>query len=188
MEFRKVNVQTKYLAEQAVLSGVKRFIFLVQCVNGEKTLGNSQFSVKDYPSPKDDYSKTKLEAEQALLEISNKTGLEVVIIRPPLVYGPGVKGNMLHLLKQIERGMPLPFGSINNRRSLVGLSNLIDLIQACIEYPRVLNQIFMVSDDEDISTSMLLTKLIVTMGKSIRNFEVHPSLLKAVLYCFGLKN
>lgn len=188
-EFRTVNVQgTVHLAEQAVLLGVKRFIFISSIkVNGEKTLGTNQFSVKDCPAPKDVYSQTKLEAEQALLELSNKTGLEVIIIRPPLVYGPGVKGNLLNLLNQIEKGLPLPFGSINNKRSLVGLSNLIDLIQACIEYPQALNQIFMVSDDEDISTAVLLTKIIAAMDKSTRNLEIHPRLLKTVLCCLGLK-
>lgn len=170
--YRKVNLEkTSILAEMAAKMGVKRFIFLSSIkVNGELTKENESFKFDDKVNPLDFYSISKFEAEEALKEISQKTGLEVVILRLPLVYGPGVKGNFLRLLNLINRGIPLPFDKINNSRSLVGLSNLLDLISHCINNPNAAGNTFLVSDDEDISTNNLINKISYAMGKPSKLF------------------
>ena len=176
--YRRINVDgTRNLAKQAAGIGIKRFIFLSSIkVNGEETIATKSFKYNDISQPEDAYGITKWEAEQALLEISKQTGLEVVIIRPPLVYGEGVKGNFLRLLDIVYKQIPLPFAKINNLRSFVGLDNLIDLIICCIEHPKAGGKTFLVSDGEDLSTSDLIIKLSKFMDKSPRLFQV-PQLI-----------
>ena len=158
-EFRDVNVRgTLNLAKQALESGVKRFIYISSIkVNGEKTSINLPFTNADKHRPEDPYGVSKSEAENQLLALSQETGLEIVIIRPPLVYGEGVKGNFASLLKMVVKRIPLPFRAItNNKRSLVSVYNLVDLIKVCVDHPNAANQIFLVSDDNDISTSEMV--------------------------------
>ena len=178
--YRSVNVQkTRILAQQAAASGVKLFIFLSSIkVNGELTKTNSYFSFRDEASPKEPYSISKWEAEQTLREIAAKTNLKIVIIRSPLVYGPGVKGNFLSLLNLLDRGIPLPFGSIKNKRSLVGLNNLIDLIITCTERPAAANKTFLVSDDDDLSTTELLQRLACALNKPVKLLPFPTSILQ----------
>ena len=184
-EFRDVNVKgTICLAEQAVNSGVKRFIYISSIkVNGENTSG-SPFKADDIPKPEDPYGISKWEAEQALRGIADKTGLEIVIIRPPLVYGPGVRANFLRLMK-ILSGIPLPFGAVNNLRSMVALDNLVDLIETCLNHPVAINQTFLVSDGEDLSTKALLQRTAVAMGRSVFLIPVPVSVLWAFARLFG---
>jgi UDP-glucose 4-epimerase len=160
-EFRRVNLEgTLQLARQAASSGVKRFIFLSSIkVNGETTTGRGPFTSEEPSNPVDPYGISKKEAEDALLALAEETGLEVVIIRPPLVYGPGVKANFKSMMRWLQKGIPLPLGSINNRRSLVSVYNLIDLITVCIEHPNARNQVFLVSDGLDMSITDLLRRL-----------------------------
>lgn len=157
-EFRLVNVQgTLNLAQQAAMKGVRRFVFLSSVkVNGESTVLGAPFTEQTAPAPQDAYGISKLEAEQGLREIANQTGMEVVIIRPPLIYGPGVKANFAALLAAVKRGIPLPLGAIHNARSLVGLDNLIDFVVTCITHVKAANQTFMVSDGQDLSTTELI--------------------------------
>jgi nucleoside-diphosphate-sugar epimerase len=168
--YRSVNVDgTRRLAEQAMDSGVKRLVFISSIkVNGEQTSTGIDFTVTDFAKPEDPYGISKWEAEQALLEVAARTGLEVVIIRPPLVYGPGVKGNFLSLLGWLNRGIPLPLGAIDNMRSLVGIDNLVNLIITCIDHPAAANQTFLVSDGEDLSTTDLLRRLGKALHKPAR--------------------
>lgn len=169
-EYRRVNVEgTLNLARQAADAGAKRFIFLSSIkVNGEQTLQGSPFCSGSSPAPEDDYGLSKLEAEQGLKALADETGMEVVIIRPPLVYGLGVKANFAALMKLASRNLPLPLGSINNKRSLIALDNLVDLIVTCIDHPKAANQTFLVSDDQDVSTSELLRLMTRAAGKEPR--------------------
>ena len=166
-EFRRVNVQgTLNLARQAAAAGVWRFVFASSIkVNGESTDLVRPFTADDEPAPLDAYGLSKLEAEQGLRKIAVETGMEVVIIRPPLVYGPGVKANFQTMMRWLARGVPLPLGAIHNRRSMVALDNLLDLILTCIDHPAAANQTFLVSDGEDLSTTQLLQRLGRAMGK-----------------------
>ena len=151
---------TLNLAKQAVEAGVKRFIFLSSIkVNGEQTEAGKPFTVEVSHPPLEPYGLSKYKAEIALLELAQKTGLEVVIIRPPLVYGPGVKANFQSMMKWVNRSVPLPLGAIHNQRSLVYLDNLIDLIMVCINHPHAVNQTFLVSDEHDVSTTQLLKQI-----------------------------
>lgn len=180
-EFRRVNVDgTLRLARQAAEAGVRRFIFVSSIkVNGEWTEPGKPFRADGRPDPKDPYGVSKYEAEEGLRALSQETGMEVVIIRPPLVYGPGVKANFLEMMRWLERGVPLPLASIlDNRRSLVFLDNLVDLIVTCIDHPAAANQIFLVSDDEDLSTAALLRRLAVALEKPARLLPVPPGLLR----------
>lgn len=156
--FRKVNVAgTLNLARQAAAAGVKRFVFVSSVkVNGEVTHPGEAFSAADVPNPQDAYGKSKYEAELALRQLAMETGMDVVIVRPPLVYGPGVKANFAALMKAVQRGWPLPLGAVRNQRSLVGLDNLVDFIVTCISHPKAANQTFMVSDGHDLSTAELV--------------------------------
>jgi nucleoside-diphosphate-sugar epimerase len=165
--FRKVNVEaTLNLARQAAASGVKRFIFISSIkVNGEGTESGIPFSADDVPTPIDAYGISKLEAEQDLKVLAAGTDMEVVIIRPVLVYGPGVKANFLSLMRWLYRGVPLPFGAVHNKRSLVAIDNLVDFIVTCFDHPAAANQVFLVSDGEDVSTTQLLSKLAGALGK-----------------------
>mgnify|MGYP003954142337 CR=1 FL=1 len=159
-EFRRVNVEgTLKLGRQAAAAGVRRFLFVSSIkVNGEATQPGCPFLADDAPAPLDAYGITKMEAEQGLSEIAQQTGMELVIIRPPLVYGPGVKANFSNMMRWLKRGLPLPLGAIHNQRSLVALDNLIDLIVTCLSHAAAANQTFLVSDGEDISTTELLRR------------------------------
>jgi nucleoside-diphosphate-sugar epimerase len=180
--YRRINVDgTRNLAKQAVAIGIKRFIFLSSIkVNGEETIATKSFKYNDISQPEDAYGITKWQAEQALLEISKQTGLEVVIIRPPLVYGEGAKGNFLHLLNLVYKQIPLPFANINNLRSFIGLDNLLDLIICCIQHPKAAGETFLVSDGEDVSTSDLIIKLSKFMDKSPRLFQVPQLIIQLI--------
>jgi UDP-4-keto-D-QuiNAc 4-reductase len=184
--FREVNVQgTACLAEQAVDRGAKRFIYISSIkVNGETTSDHS-FKADDTPAPEDPYGISKWEAEQVLWEVAEKTGLEVVIIRPPLVYGPGVRANFFRLMQGVMSGVPLPLGAIDNRRSIVALDNLVDLIEACLNNPQAINQTFLVSDGDDLSTKALFQRTAVALGRSVRLIPVPVSLLWAMARLFG---
>ncbi|QYJ95161.1 UDP-glucose 4-epimerase family protein [Shewanella spartinae] len=167
-DFRIVNtIATIELAKAAAKSGVKRFIFISSIkVNGELTKINYPFKATDIRNPSDYYGVSKSEAEIQLMELGNKTSMEIVIIRPSLVYGPGVKGNFHSLMELVYKGLPLPLGCVvNNRRSLVSIVNLVDLIVTCIDHPKASNQVFLVSDDNDISTSSMVKKIADAMTK-----------------------
>lgn len=188
--FREVNVAgTLNLARQAAGAGVRRFIFLSTIkVNGEETSFHSihktgleevnRFTENDLFTPVDPYGVSKWEAEQGLLSLAAETSLEVVIIRPPLVYGPGVKGNFLAMMRWLHKGIPLPFGAIDNRRSLVALDNLVDLIVTCLDHPAAANQVFLAGDGEDLSTTVLLRRLGKALNKPARLLPVPAWLLE----------
>lgn len=188
-EYRKVNVEGSLnLAQQAVEAGVKRFIYISSIkVNGEQTSEGSSFKADDVPAPEDAYGISKMEAEQGLQRLSAETGLEVVIIRPPLVYGPGVKGNFASMIKVVDKGMPLPLGSVHNKRSLVALDNLVDLIITCVDHPAAFNQVFLVADGEDLSTSDLLRRISAALGKPSRLMPVPVALLQFAATLLGRK-
>ena len=187
LEFRKINVSgTEKLAQGAVRAKVKRFIYVSSIgVNGQCNNEDVPFTEIDSPNPHDPYTTSKWEAEQTLLKISKETNLEVVIIRCPLVYGPHVKGNFLRLMKIVERGLPLPFASVNNRRSLLYVENLTDLIIHCIESKNVASRTFLASDNEDISTPDLIRQLANAMGVKARLFSFNSRLLKSFAKAFG---
>ena len=189
-EFRRVNVQgTLNLAEQAAAVGVPRFVFVSSVkVNGEATEQSHPFKADDAPEPLDAYGISKMEAEQGLREIALRTGMEVVIIRPPLVYGPGVKANFAAMMRWIGRGIPLPLGAIHNGRSLVALDNLVDLILTCLTHPAAANQTFLVSDGEDISTTELLRRMGQAMGCPARLIPVPAGVLKATAALLGKRD
>jgi UDP-glucose 4-epimerase len=168
-EFRKVNtLGTLNLAKQAVTAGVKRFIYISTIkVNGESTAMGSSYKASDNSAPIDPYGQSKAEAEQQLLTIGKSSGMDIVIIRPPLVYGEGVKANFASLMNLVGKGLPLPFRSINgNKRSMVSVYNLVDLIVTCIKEPKAANQIFLVSDDNDLSTAEMVALMAKAHGKT----------------------
>lgn len=179
-EFRRVNTAgTLHLARQAAAAGARRFVYLSSIkVNGEVTLTGRPFVETDHPAPLDPYGISKLEAEQGLRDLAAATGMEVVIIRPPLVYGPGVGANFFRLLRLVERGWPLPLGAVDNRRSLVALDNLVDLLATCIDHPAAAGQTFLVSDGEDLSIPELIRRLARTMGRPDRLWPVPVPLLR----------
>jgi nucleoside-diphosphate-sugar epimerase len=168
--FRAVNTAaTAYLAQAAAQAGVKRFIYLSSIkVNGEHTQPGQPFTAQDPLHPQDPYGISKAEAEMELHQIAHSTDMEVVIIRPPLIYGPGVKANFQTLMTWVDRGLPLPLGAIPNRRSLVALPNLVDLILTCLTHPSAANQNFFVSDNHDLSTTDLLKIVARALGKPSR--------------------
>lgn len=184
--YRGTNVDaTSYLARQAAVAGVRRFIFLSSVkVNGERT-DDVPFTAADAPAPADSYGRSKWAAERALREVASETGLEAVIIRPPLVYGPGVKANFLRLLRLIERGVPLPLASVRNRRSLVSVWNLCDLIVAAASHPNAASRIFLVSDRHDLSTPELVRAIAAAMGRPARLYPFPVSILKAMAQAVG---
>jgi nucleoside-diphosphate-sugar epimerase len=165
--YREVNVNsTLNLARQAAQVGVGRFVFVSSIkVNGEATQPGQPFTADDVPSPLDPYGVSKLEAEQGLRNIQAQTGMEMVIVRPPLVYGPGVKANFASMMRWVARGIPLPLGAIHNARSMVALDNLVDLLVACLKHPAAAGQTFLVSDGQDVSTTELLRRTANAMGK-----------------------
>jgi len=186
-EYRRVNVEaTLNLARQASGIGVKRFIFLSSIkVNGESTEPNKPFRADSLVQPKDPYAVSKWEAEQGLYNLSQVTSMEIVCIRPPLVYGPGVKANFLTMMRWLFKGIPMPFAAIQNKRSLVGVHNLVDLIATCIQHPAAANQTFLVSDDNDLSTTELLRRTAIAMKVPIRLFSLPVGLLRQLAYIFG---
>jgi len=187
-EFRRVNVQgTSNIARQAAAAAVRRFVFISSIkVNGEKTLLGRPFTAEDAPAPEDDYGLSKAEAETELRRIAKETRMEVTIIRPPLIYGPGVKGNFSSLMNWVRQGLPLPLGAlIHNRRSLVGLDNLVDLILVCVEHPKAANQTFLISDGEDISTTELLRKISKALSRPARLLWVPAGLLALMASLLG---
>ncbi|WP_224703648.1 NAD-dependent epimerase/dehydratase family protein [Devosia aquimaris] len=186
-EFRRHNVAgTLQLAERAAEDGVRRFVFLSSIkVNGESTPPGAPFTALDAPAPVDPYGISKAEAEAALRALGQRTGMEIVIVRPVLVYGPGVKGNFLSLLRWVRKGIPLPLAAINNRRSLVSVTNLCDLLVACIINPAAAGHTFLAADGESLSTSGLLTAIGASMNKPARLFWVPPELIGLVARVAG---
>jgi nucleoside-diphosphate-sugar epimerase len=178
-EFRYVNAAgTEHLARAAAKAGVRRLMYISTIkVNGERTK-EIPFTEDDEPAPQDPYAISKWEAEQALQRISAETGLEIVVVRPPLVYGPGVKGNFLRLLKLVEKSIPLPLSMVRNRRSLIGLDNLVDVLVRCIERPEASGQTFLVADGEDLSTPELLKHVAEALGRRARLFPFPSFLLR----------
>ena len=176
-EFRRVNVSwTDRLARSAALQGVRRFVYLSSIkVNGEQTV--VPFTEQDTPKPQDPYGVSKWEAEQALDRVSTQTGMETVVIRSPLVYGPEVRGNFLQLLNILRQGIPLPLASIRNQRSLVYLGNLVDALSRCIQDPRAAGRTYFVSDGEDLSTPVLVRRLGDAMGSKVCLWPCPTSLL-----------
>ena len=171
-KFRNVNTAgTLNLARQAADASIKRFIFISSVkVNGEMTSDERPFTPDDKYIPSDPYGLSKYEAEQGLLSLAKETGMEVVIIRPPLVYGPDVKANFASMMLWVKKGIPLPFGAVNNQRSLIALGNLVSFIIHCIDHPKAANEIFLISDGEDVSTTELLKKV-------AKAFQVHSWLI-----------
>jgi nucleoside-diphosphate-sugar epimerase len=188
--YREVNVAgTLNLAQQCVNAGVQRFVFISSVkVNGERTAHGRPFYADDLPAPEDAYGVSKHEAEIGLLSLAEESGMEVVIIRPPLVYGPGVKGNFASMIRLVERGVPLPLGSIHNKRSLVALDNLVDLIITCIEHPKAANQIFLAGDGVDLSTTELLRGVAKAMGRPSRLIPIPSGLLTLAASVLGKKD
>jgi len=186
--YREINTKAAIsLAQQGVENGVKRFIYLSSIkVNGEgsSTLAHP-YSEQDSPAPCDPYGQSKWEAEQILLKLANETGLEVVILRPPLIYGPNVKANFLQLLKIINQNTPLPLGSINNARSLLYVGNLVDAIITCLDHPNAKNQTFIISDGEDLSTSELIRRLGKALNKPPLLLPFPPELLRLATKLLG---
>lgn len=185
--FRQTNVVgTLNLARQAAAAGVKRFIYLSSVkVNGEETGDGVRFSAADTPKPMDPYGVSKYEAEVGLRSLALSSGLEVVIIRPPLVYGAGVQGNFKTLMSVVHRGIPLPFAAVHNTRSLVAVDNLVNLLVCCAVHPAAANQTLMVSDDHDISTPDLLRQVGLLMGKPARLFAAPAILVRGAAALVG---
>tara|TARA_B110000208_G_scaffold185261_1_gene240192 strand:- start:1 stop:963 length:963 start_codon:yes stop_codon:yes gene_type:complete len=187
LEFRKMNVEvTLNLAGQAAQAGVKRFVFISSIkVNGEATHKGSFFTHDDAYTTSDPYGISKREAELGLRKIAEETGMDVVIVRPPLVYGPGVKANFRSLIKWTRRGVPLPLGSVHNKRSFVALDNLVDFIIVCTKHPKAANEIFLISDGEDVSITTLLHKIAQALDKKAMLISVPVSAMKCVAKLLG---
>jgi len=179
-EFRKVNVDgTLNLAKQAALAGIKRFVFISSIkVNGETTTGKPPFLPSDTYITTDPYGLSKLEAEQGLFKLAQETGMEVVVIRPPLIYGSNVKANFRKLIETVDKGVPLPLGAVHNQRSLVALDNLVDFIMLCAEHPKAANETFLISDDDDVSTTLLLQRIAKALDKPSRLIPVPVGLMR----------
>jgi len=186
-EFRKANVAgTEHLARLAAKHGVKRLVYVSTVkVNGEATSGGARYSETDVQPLQDSYSISKREAEQALLGVASETGLEVVIVRPPLVYGAEVKGHFIQMLRVLSRGIPLPLASVRNLRSLIYVKNLVDALIVCATHTAAVGQTYLVSDGEDISTPDLLRRLGAEMGHPARLVPFPPSLLKLLARLIG---
>ncbi len=186
-EFRAVNVEgTLNLARQAAAAGVRRFIFISSIkVNGESTPPGRPFRAEDVPAPADPYGQSKLEAERALSRLAEERAMEWVVIRPPLIYGPGVGANFASLMRAVQRQLPLPFARVRNQRSLVARDNLVDLLRVCLEHERAANQIFLVSDDHDLSSAELCRHLAMALGVRPRLLPVPVALLQGLAALFG---
>jgi nucleoside-diphosphate-sugar epimerase len=190
VEFRKVNVEgTLSLARQAAKAGVKRFIFVSSVkVNGEHTASNKPFTENGIPNPQDAYGLSKLEAELGLLKIAQQTSMQVVIIRPPLVYGQGVKANFASMMRTVKRGVPFPLGAIHNRRSFVYVGNLVSLITTCIHHPAAVNQVFLVSDGCDLSTTQLLQACATALGVKSWLWPIPQRLIEGLAALMGKRD
>lgn len=190
LKFRSVNVDgTMNLARQSVKAGVRRFIFISSIkVNGEQTTKDKPFTEDDVANPQDAYGLSKLEAEQGLLQLARETKIEVVIIRPPLVYGAGVRANFLSMLRAVKKGYPLPLGVIYNKRSFVYVENLVSLILRCINHPAAANEVFLVSDGYDLSTTELLQKCAFALGVKPKLIPVPPRVLELIASLTGKKD
>ncbi|TSA06984.1 MAG: NAD-dependent epimerase/dehydratase family protein [Comamonadaceae bacterium] len=186
-EFDRVNVTpTLELARQAVAAGVRRFVFLSSIgVNGVQTDIGKPFTEADPPNPHNPYANSKLKAEQGLLLLSEQSGLEVVIIRPPLVYGPGVRANFAALMRAVQRGWPLPLACVHNLRSMVAMDNLVSFIATCVDHPQAANTTFLVSDGQDISSPDLVRGLAQALGVAARLVPVPVSALQFVGRALG---
>ncbi len=186
-EFLKINLHgTVNLAKQAANAGVKRFVYVSSIkVNGERTSETAPFTGLEKPDPQDHYAISKWQAEQALRRIAQEANLEVVIVRPPLVYGPGVKGNFSSLLAAIDRGIPLPLASASNARSLVYVGNLVNALITCATHPAAAGQTYLVNDGEDVSTAVLIEKIASAFGRNSRSFHFPPTLLRAAAALAG---
>ncbi|SDI00213.1 Nucleoside-diphosphate-sugar epimerase [Pseudomonas delhiensis] len=186
-EFRAVNVEgTLNLARQAAAAGVRRFIFISSVkVNGESTPPGRPFRAEDAPAPADPYGQSKLEAERALSRLAEDCAMEWVVIRPPLIYGPGVGANFASLMRAVQRQLPLPFARVRNRRSLVARDNLVDLLRVCLGHERAANQVFLVSDDQDLSSAELCRRLAAALGVRSRLLPVPVALLQGLAALFG---
>lgn len=187
--FGRINATgTESLAKLAAGAGVGRFVLLSSIkVNGEFTSPGRPFRAADVPAPQDAYANSKLAAERALAAICQSSRMEYVVVRPPLVYGPGVKANFRSLINAIHKGMPLPFASLRNRRSFIGLQNLVDLLVHCLSHPRAANRVFLASDDEDLTMPELVGRIAVALGVAPRLFHMPPAVLKAALSVLGRK-
>lgn len=176
--FREINVKgTERLCKQACDMGVRRFIFVSSIkVNGEATNGHA-FRADDAPNYQDPYGQSKWEAEERLRILAEEAGMEWVVVRPPLIYGPGVRGNFLTLLACVSRGMPLPLGSVNNQRSLIGVQNLASLLNLLIDHPAAAGKRFLVKDGEDVSTPELIRKVATALHRTPRLIPIPESLL-----------
>ena len=188
--FRAVNVEgTLRLARQAAEAGVQRFVFISSIkVHGESTTHSHPFSVRDAPAPRDDYGVSKREAEDALRQLAIETGMAVTIVRPPLIYGPGVKANFLSMMRWLHRGMPLPFGGIDNARSLLALDNLVHLLHLAITLPAAANRTFLVSDGDDVSTTELLRRTAAALGRTARLIPVPELILSGAARFIGAQD
>jgi nucleoside-diphosphate-sugar epimerase len=188
--YRKVNTEgTLNLARQAAEAGIKRFIFISSIkVNGESTLLGQALTPNDQHIPVDPYGLSKYEAELGLKLIAEQTGLEVVVIRPPLIYGPGVKANFLKMMRWVEKGIPLPLGAIQNQRSMLGLDNLTNFIELCLTHPDAAGQTFLVSDDHDVSTTELLKEIAAAMHCSSRLLSIPQFLIENLLILLGQRH
>jgi len=186
-EFRKVNVEgTLNLAKQAAQAGVKRFVYISSVkVNGESTSAEQPFTPDDRVATDDPYGLSKWEAEQGLFKLAKETNMEVVVVRPPLIYGEGVKANFAKMMQVVAKGILLPLGEIHNQRSFMALDNLVDFIITCITHPKAANEVFLISDGEDVSTTELLQKVAKAMGKKARLIPVPVGLMSFVAKLLG---
>lgn len=185
--YRRTNVAgTLHLARAASRAGCRRFVFVSSIkVNGESTPPGQPFSEASLPAPRDPYGQSKLEAEQALLALASEVGMQVVVVRPPLVYGPGVKANFRAMMGWLARGVPLPLGAIDNRRSVVALDNLVDLLALCTWHPAAANQVFLAGDGEDVSTTELLRRTAKALGCPARLVPVPAAWLRGAARLLG---
>jgi len=186
-EFLQVNVgATLHLARQAVAAGVKRFIYLSSIkVNGEFTSMVKPFRETDLPNPQGSYAVSKLRAEEALRTLAAETGMEVVIIRPPLIYGPGVKANFAKLLKSVDKGIPLPLGAVENKRSLIFVDNLCDALLRCATHPVAAGHTYLVSDGNDMSTAQLVEAMALALNRPVRLLHVPVRLIRTAAKAVG---
>jgi UDP-glucose 4-epimerase len=188
--FHEANVlATINLARQAAAAGVRRFVFVSSIkVNGESTPAGKPFRATDPRSPQDPYGVSKAEAEEALIELGAKTGMEVTIVRPPLVYGPGVKGNFQNLIRWARLGVPSVFSKIKNKRSFISVDNLSDFLITVLHHPNAANSVFLVSDGEDLSTHEMLTRLTSALGGTPKSIPVPPTILQGLGSLVGRKD
>ena len=184
--YRTINTDgTLNMAEQAAQAGIKRFVFLSTAKIWGEQSGDRPFDETTPARPEDPYGISKWEAELGLQRIAQKTGMQYVALRPPLVYGPGVKANFLRLMKWVDRGYPLPFGAINNKRSLIGLGNLVDAIAICAVHPKAANQTFGIADGDALSTSELIRQIALQLDRPARLIPVPAQVLRLVATCIG---